>query len=440
MAEATTISLAANNPLNQLRKEYGFGRVRAGMWVISILLFILIGWSFFAKLDEVAIAIGEVVPQDQLKVVQHLEGGVVEEILVREGDPVQAGDLLVRLKLGASAVNMSEIEAAIDGFQLTRMRLEAEAQRREPEFDPEMVARRSDLAESELAIYEARLDELARRTAVTKERIRQRRLEYDELIAHRDALQRDFGLGKERLQMSSELVEEGLTPRMEHVSLQAEISKMEGELDVMKASLPRASAAIKEAEAELAEEREAYTRRAIEELGEVRRRINTLAETLNTASDQDKRTDVRAPIDGVVKTLRFNTIGGVVQPGEAILDIVPKSDQLVVRAKLDPKDRGYVIEGLPARVKVSTFDYARYGDLDGKVELIAASTDMTQDGVPYYNVVVRTEKTYLGDEAGQYEIQPGMQATVDIHTGKRTVMDFLIRPVLKLRHEAFRER
>ena len=440
MAEATTISLAANNPLNQLRKEYGFGRVRAGMWVISILLFILIGWSFFAKLDEVAIAIGEVVPQDQLKVVQHLEGGVVEEILVREGDPVQAGDLLVRLKLGASAVNMSEIEAAIDGFQLTRMRLEAEAGRREPEFDPEMVARRSDLAESELAIYEARLDELARRTAVTKERIRQRRLEYDELIAHRDALQRDFGLGKERLQMSSELVEEGLTPRMEHVSLQAEISKMEGELDVMKASLPRASAAIKEAEAELAEEREAYTRRAIEELGEVRRRINTLAETLNTASDQDKRTDVRAPIDGVVKTLRFNTIGGVVQPGEAILDIVPKSDQLVVRAKLDPKDRGYVIEGLPARVKVSTFDYARYGDLDGKVELIAASTDMTQDGVPYYNVVVRTEKTYLGDEAGQYEIQPGMQATVDIHTGKRTVMDFLIRPVLKLRHEAFRER
>ena len=440
MAEATTISLAANNPLNQLRKEYGFGRVRAGMWVISILLFILIGWSFFAKLDEVAIAIGEVVPQDQLKVVQHLEGGVVEEILVREGDPVQAGDLLVRLKLGASAVNMSEIEAAIDGFQLTRMRLEAEAQRREPEFDPEMVARRSDLAESELAIYEARLDELARRTAVTKERIRQRRLEYDELIAHRDALQRDFGLGQERLQMSSELVEEGLTPRMEHVSLQAEISKMEGELDVMKASLPRASAAIKEAEAELAEEREAYTRRAIEELGEVRRRINTLAETLNTASDQDKRTDVRAPIDGVVKTLRFNTIGGVVQPGEAILDIVPKSDQLVVRAKLDPKDRGYVIEGLPARVKVSTFDYARYGDLDGKVELIAASTDMTQDGVPYYNVVVRTDKTYLGDEAGQYEIQPGMQATVDIHTGKRTVMDFLIRPVLKLRHEAFRER
>ena len=440
MAEATTISLAANNPLNQLRKEYGFGRVRAGMWVISILLFILIGWSFFAKLDEVAIAIGEVVPQDQLKVVQHLEGGVVEEILVREGDPVQAGDLLVRLKLGASAVNMSEIEAAIDGFQLTRMRLEAEAGRREPEFDAEMVARRSDLAESELAIYEARLDELARRTAVTKERIRQRRLEYDELIAHRDALQRDFGLGKERLQMSSELVEEGLTPRMEHVSLQAEISKMEGELDVMKASLPRASAAIKEAEAELAEEREAYTRRAIEELGEVRRRINTLAETLNTASDQDKRTDVRAPIDGVVKTLRFNTIGGVVQPGEAILDIVPKSDQLVVRAKLDPKDRGYVIEGLPAHVKVSTFDYARYGDLEGKVELIAASTDMTQDGVPYYNVVVRTEKTYLGDEAGQYEIQPGMQATVDIHTGKRTVMDFLIRPVLKLRHEAFRER
>ncbi len=400
--------LSKNSPLDTLKDDFGMTKFRVNLWAICILILLLLVSSNFAKLDEVAIATGEVVPQEQLKIVQHLEGGIVEQIFVREGDYVQQGAIVMQLDLGASAVNRKEILARLDGLTLTEARLDAEIKNlKAPQFNSEIVARRPDIHKSELAIFKARKQELTSRVAVTNERINQKKLEVDEMLAHQRALDRDLNLAKERFEMSGTLVQQGLVPRMEHISLEAEVSKMEGELEVMLASLPRAKAAYEEAKAQLAEERQAFSRRAIEELGELRMRTAQLRETLETASDQERRADVRAPIEGIVKTLRFNTIGGVVKPGEPIMDIVPSSDELVIRAKLDPKDRGYVIEGLKANVKVSTFDYARYGDLEGVVERIAASTDMGEDGVPYYTVIVKTDKNYLGEQKGEFAIQPG---------------------------------
>ncbi|MFK7867195.1 MAG: HlyD family type I secretion periplasmic adaptor subunit [Alphaproteobacteria bacterium] len=429
------------SPLEQLIARNRSGKFRVNLWAISIMVIGLLVVAHFSSLDEVAIATGEVVPQEQLKVVQHLEGGIVETIMVEEGDIVSQNQVVMQLNLGASAVNENEILAAIDGFTLTRTRLEAEINtQRQPVFDPERAARRPDLVASELSVFRARQQELSSRVAVTNQRISQKKLEIDELLAHQNSLKQDFTLAEERFEMSGTLAEQGLVPRMEHLSLEAEVSRMRGELTVMQSSLPRAEAAYNEAKAQLEEERQAFKRRAIEELGEVRRRLVQLNESLQTASEQAGRADIRAPIDGIVKTLRYNTIGGVVKPGDPILDIVPISDELVIRAKLDPKDRGYVVEGLRANVKISTFDFARYGDLEGVVERIAASTDTTPEGLPFYTVVVKTDKNYLGETKGEYAIQPGMQAVVDIHTGTRTVLDYIIRPVLKLRHEAFRER
>ena len=169
--------------------------------------------------------------------------------------------------------------------------------------------------------------------------------------------------------------------------------------------------------------------------------IARMRETLSEASDRVKRTEIRSPIDGVVKNLRFNTIGGVVRPGEAIMEIVPIGDKLVIQARLSPIDRGYVQEGQKAVVKISTYDFVRYGGLTGQVAQIAADTNTdSATGQPYYEVIVRTDKTFLGDKAGEFPITPGMQATVDIHTGSRSVLNYLIKPILKLRHEAFRER
>ena len=168
--------------------------------------------------------------------------------------------------------------------------------------------------------------------------------------------------------------------------------------------------------------------------------IARVNELLNRASDQERRAVIRSPIDGVVKNMRYHTIGGVVKPGEPIMEIVPISDRLVIEAQLNPVDRGYVQEGQRAVVKISTYDFVRYGSLDGVVARIGASTNTDPAGQPYYQVVVRTNKTYLGDQQGLLPITPGMQATVDIHTGTRSVLNYFIKPVLKLRNEAFRER
>lgn len=161
---------------------------------------------------------------------------------------------------------------------------------------------------------------------------------------------------------------------------------------------------------------------------------------LRQATDQELRTEIRSPIDGVVKNMRFTTLGGVVKGGEPIMDIVPTGDTLVIEARLDPVDRGYVQVGQPATVKVSTFDYARYGGLEGEVTLVAPDSTQPENAPPFFRVLVETDKDYLGDQPGEFAITPGMQASVDIHTGTRSVLEYLIRPVLKMKHEAFRER
>ena len=175
-------------------------------------------------------------------------------------------------------------------------------------------------------------------------------------------------------------------------------------------------------------------------MGKTEQEIARIREVLKRATEQGSRAEIKSPVAGVVKNLRFNTIGGVIKPGEPILEIVPTGENLVVQSRLNPTDRGYVSEGQKATVKISTYDFARYGGLNGTVIQVAPDTSMDENGQPYFRVVVQTNKNYLGREEGSLPIVPGMQATVDIHTGKKSVIDYLIRPVLKLKHEAFRER
>jgi adhesin transport system membrane fusion protein len=225
-----------------------------------------------------------------------------------------------------------------------------------------------------------------------------------------------------------------------HLRLQAEVENLEGELQGLGPALPRARAAVAEAQQRLREGEARFQRQAREELGETEQSIARLRELLAEATDQRQRAEIRSPIAGVVKKLRYNTIGGVVAPGEPIMDIVPTGDKLVIAARLNPTDRGYVEVGQPAVVKVTTYDYARYGGLKGMVTQVAPDATVDKMGQTYFEVIVETERAYLGEDAGKLAITPGMQATVDIRTGSRTVMQYLIKPVLKLREEAFRER
>jgi adhesin transport system membrane fusion protein len=413
-------------------------------WPSAALLAAFVGWCFFARLDEVAVAEGAVAPQGRVKTVQHLEGGIVAELHVAEGDVVEAGDPLVRLDLATVGVNRRELEARLDGELLRRRRLAAEAEGGALGAPGGEAAgassRRPALAEAEARAFDARKRELAAAEDVVRAQVRQRKLAVEELDARAGAVRRNLALARQRLEMSEQLLEEELTARMEHLELKAEVESLQGEAQSLASAIPAAQAAVAEAERRLAELGVRFRREAEQQLGACEQSIAQLRELLAEADDQGRRTTVRSPIDGVVDTIRTTTIGGVIAPGEPIMDIVPTGGKLVIEARLRAIDRGYVREGQPAVVKISTYDFVRYGTLEGTVIRVAPDAAAPERGEPYFPVTVETERSHLGDPARPLSITTGMQATVDIHTGSRTVIDYLVKPVLKLRAEAFRER
>lgn len=409
-------------------------------WLAMLLVAGFLGWAYTAEFDEVSIAAGEVVPRESVKVIQHLEGGIVEKIHVREGELVHPGELLISLDLGASGINDAELRVQQDALMLQRARLKAEAAGISPQFPEDIAARQPDLMGSEQATFGARRAENETSLRAHREQIKQREQVIKELKASRRAIFTDLRLARQELKMSSDLLEEGLTAKIEHLKRVREVKRLEGQLGVLKPSIPRANAALAEARERLSEETQKARRKALEELTKVEQGIARTVEFLVRANDQVRRAEIRSPIEGIVKNLRYHTIGGVVRPGEPIMEIVPTEQNLIIEVKLDPVDRGYIKVGHPALVKITSYEFIRYGGLDGKVTHVAADANTDSDGNPYFRVYVETEKSYLGETEGSLPIIPGMQAMVDLHTGTRSVMEYMLRPVLKLKHEAFRER
>ena len=426
--------------LDTFMRRKGVSTFRASAMLICILLASLLTWSAFARLDEVSVAMGEVVPQGQMKVIQHFEGGIIQRIYVVEGARVKVGQMLVQLDLAGAGTNRNELVVQRDGLVLRKARLESQISGTELAFPQEQAARRPVLARVERQSYQAWKREVETTLAVLEKQINQRVHEIKQLGAQLKSVKIDLGLSRQRLGMSEILLSEGLTPKMEHLELKGEVEKLAGEVAVLQQSVPRAKSTLAEAKARYKEEQEKSGRRSIDSLAGIELQIARVDTLINQAADQFRRTIIRSPIEGVVKNMRYNTIGGVVRSGEPIMEIVPVTDNLVIEAKLNAIDRGYVQVGQRAVVKILTYNFVRYGSLIGIVERIGASTNVDPNGEPYYQVIVQTEKNYLGDEKGVLPITPGMQATVDIHTGTRTVLNYFVKPVLKLRDEAFRER
>ena len=409
-------------------------------WPVMILLAVSIGWANFATLDEVSIATGEVVPAGRIRVIQHLEGGIIQEIYVTEGDTVREGQTLLQLDLASGGTNQEELQVRIDSERLVKARLEAEATGSELNFPEDVALRRPAIVAAQRQAYEARRRELSSTIQVMREQVKQRVLEVEELTARSRAVESNYRLALERLKMSKSLLAEGLTAKMEHLELEAEVENLDGEMKSLRPSLPKVEAAVEEARQRQQETESRFRREAQDQLGKIEENIARVTELLSDATAQGIRAEIKSSINGVVKNMRYNSIGNVVKPGEPIMELVPTGDRLVVEAKLNPIDRGYVNEGQAATVKISTYDFARYGGLEGIVIRVAPDSSTDEDGAPYFRVVVQTDKNFLGLREGNLPITPGMQATVDIHTGEKSVMDYLVKPVLKLRHEAFRER
>ena len=427
------------NRLDQLLEQQGRPTLRGWPWLIMALLAAFLIWAYVATLERVVVAEGEVAPQGRVKVIQHLEGGVIEAFHVAEGDRVASGDPLVSLNIAAAGLNRSEIETALAARRVTAIRLAAEADGSVPNFAAAGADRRAPLVAAELAVFVARRAELDSEIAVLQEQQARLDRELEESKAKRHAIQENLSLAGRELELVTALFEEKLVAELKVLNAQQTVTRLAGELDVHNRVINTRQSKRTESEAVIAQAKARFYRRAREEAALNQAEIAGLEERLKLASDQARRATIRSPIDGEVKNLRYHTVGGVVTPGDPILQIVPVSGQLVIDAELAPADRGLVASGLAANVKITAYDFIRYGGLEGTVTHLAPDTSTTDSGDSFYRLVVTTEQTYLGNDPNQNQITPGMDAIVEIKVGSQSVLDFLLRPVLKTRDEAFRE-
>jgi adhesin transport system membrane fusion protein len=413
---------------------------RITIWVVCTCLASALLWANFAVLEEVTTGEGKAIPSSKIQVIQNLEGGIVSEIFVREGQLVNKDDVLLRLDDTRFLSNKGETEADRLALIARIERLTAEAESRPIDMPEEIIRTAAQLAEDELALYGSRQQRLHSEQRTLGEQLLQKSQELAEFRSKAQQYRSSLGLIQQELNMSQPLVASGAISQVEILRLRRSAVEMRGSLDATNLAIPRAESAVKEIRSKIEESELGFRSDAFKELNDARTELKKITATSSAIQDRVSRTTVVSPVNGIIKQLKINTIGGVVQPGSDMLEIVPLEDNLLIEAKVRPQDVAFLHPGQKAMVKFSAYDYTIYGGLRANLELISADTITDEEGKSFYLIQLRTDKSHLGSDEHPLLIIPGMIATVDIITGEKSVMDYLLKPVLKARAEALRER
>lgn len=420
------------------------GSAGAGWWQLLAILFLVVAallWARWATLDEVTTAMGRVVPAAQTQVVQSLEGGIVRELLVREGGTVEAGQVILRIDDTGFSSRLGELNQRRASLRAEVQRLEAEATAAsEVRFDEKLEADAPTAVAAEKAAFVARRNRLDTDIALLEQQLLQRQQEQAELQARHAKLTSMISLTRKELELNRQLQQRGNAPAVDVMRLERQLAELHGDLDIARSSLPRIQAAVEEARTRSAGSRTVFAAQVRERLAQVQSEISVIDESIMAAQDRVRRAAVRSPVRGVINRLAVTTIGAVVQPGQPLADIVPLDDALLIETRVKPKDIAFVTPGQSAVVKFTAYDYLIYGSLKGTVERVSADSLRDERGEPYYQVIVRTHMTHLGNERGRFAVIPGLIGTVDIQTGQKSVLDYVAAPILRARHEAMRER
>lgn len=427
------------SPLDNLLERFGQPGWRAPQRYMLILLGLIVLWTLVARVDRVVTAPGKVVPFDKVKVIQHLEGGIISDILVRENQEVRVGEPLIQLDLATSGINSAEMNARMVALRLAKLRLDAESSGQDPQWPTNLPEQFQSIIEAEQSTYRNRRIEKDNALQALENQVFQSRKRLAESQEKLLALEQSLVLAQKELSVSESLVKDKLVSQLDHFQRQSRVTQLNGEVLSLRQAIAGSESAVQEALARRRQEDGRFRREAANEAGELERRMASLTQELGLAQDQEDRSIIRSPIDGVVKNMKFQSAGNVVRPGEPMMEVVPLKDQLVIELKLNPSDRGYVVMGQETLVKISTYDYLRYGGLEGRVTAIAADTDLGRNEEQFYKVVVSTDKAWLGEGLNEYPITPGMLAEVDIKVDTQPIFWSLLKPVLKLKAEAFRE-
>ncbi len=412
-------------------------RARKILYAVAVTVVLLVIWAALAQIDEVTKGQGKVIPSRQVQVIQSLDGGVVTEILVREGDIVKKGQLLVSLDQTRSQSTFRENRAEYQALSVKAARLRALVEKTEFQPDPDLVVVVPRIVAEEVALFESRRTELALSQQIAQEQLVQRKEELVEITARERQAARSLELIEQELHMTRPMVSSGAVSEVEILRLEREVNKLSGERKQAAAQIKRIASSIVEAQRKLNSVEVEFNNEIREELADTLSRLNSLRETGEGLSDRVKGTEIRSPVHGTVSQLYYYTIGGVVLPGKEIIEIVPADDTLLLEVRIRPKDIAFLMPGQEALVKFTAYDFIVYGGLEGVVEHIGADTIMDEEGNPFYEVTVRTLEPNM---ASDKPIIPGMVVEVDILTGKKTVLAYLMKPILRARQYALTER
>ncbi|HPX31603.1 MAG TPA: HlyD family type I secretion periplasmic adaptor subunit [Smithella sp.] len=410
------------------------------IWATLILLVIFIVWASFSELEEVTRGEGKVVPSSHVQIVQNLEGGIISEILINVGDKVKKDQLLLKMDPTRFSSSFEENRVKYLSDKAKAARLKAEATGSALVIPEDVLKERPDIAERERQLFQTRRMELGSSSEIKRQQINQRRQELKELEAKLVELNRTHALLQKEIGMIKPLVNKGAASDVEVLQLERQASQLEGEIDRVRHAIPAAQAKLQESEVALRELSLSYRSKSSTESSEVLKELDESASSSLALKDRLDRTAVRSPVDGIVNRVMVKTVGGVVQPGMDLVEIVPMHGNLLIEAKIKPSDIAFLRPGQKATIKFTAYDYTVYGALDAELESVGADSITDDKGNSYFLVRLRTDKNYLGTAQHPLPIMPGMVTTVDILTGKKTVLSYILKPVLKARYMALRER
>jgi adhesin transport system membrane fusion protein len=417
------------------------------LYAVAAFVVVFVIWADQATLDEVTRGQARVIPSSQVQLIQNLEGGILADVMVREGDVVEKGQVLLRIDNQRAVSDFADLRQQEMHLDAVTSRLEGEITGRAPEeivFPDKLLKDAPDLVKAERLNAQIRAAQLESELGIIRAQVAQRQQEIEELHSKAKNVKNSLGLAQQQLKIKKPLAEQGVISKVELLQAQRDVNELKTELDATELSIPRAEAALKEAQNRLNERVNAFRSEAADELSRHRAELASVREQLNANQDRVSRTEVRSPVRGSVKEIKIRTIGGVIRPGEELMEIVPIEDTLLVEARIKTTDSGFIHLDQKAVVKFDTYDYSIYGGLDAVVEF--KSSDAIEEEIGgkrdrYFRVRLRTDRNYLEGKAGKpLEIGPGDTAIVDILTGQKTVLQYLLLPILRTRDAAFSER
>ena len=413
---------------------------RVFLWITLLTVAVFIVWSDHAMIDEVVKGSGKIVPSSQIKTIQNLEGGIVKEILIKEGDLVKKGEPLLKMQDLYFSSTFEQNRLKYDEMFAKAVRLKAEAYGG-PFIAPEgSTETQLALIEKERSLYESNKQQLAKSMAILNAQLEQRDNELKETREHFKELSNEMALVQKQIAINEPLVKKRIVPEVDFLKLQRDANNVQQQLTQTRHQITTMKSMIEEAKNKREEAKLAFENKAKEELNGIESDMQQSKESQAALKDQVSRTLVRSPVDGIIKKLYVTTIGGVVTPGMKMMDILPTGDSLLVEVKVQPSDIAFLYPDQRAVIKVTAYDFAIYGGLTGRVVRISPDSINEPDGKTYYQVWIETDKTFLGTVENPLRLIPGMVVNAEIVTGKKSILDYLLKPLLRTKDNAFKER